>query len=145
MRFPEWLYKLLAGDAGSQQLGVIWREQSTSAASTSVGTTVYTVPADKCLVLTNMAGSFEPNAAQKCVRTRFMADPPEGTVRYNFFDEWPSLVAGAFAGKTWTGEVIIPGGWKVRVEGTYDAGAAQNIARAEIHGYLIPRGTFVFG
>lgn len=144
MRFPEWLYKLLSGDEGSQQLGIIWREASSSQAAVTVGQTVYQVPPDKCLVLTNMSGQFTPGAGQTCDRRRFMADPPEGTVRYTFMEFETNGGAGVAIDMNWQGEVVIPGGWKVRNEAVFSAGAVANGINAELHGYLIPRGTFVF-
>lgn len=145
MRFPEWLYKLLPGDAGSQQLGVVWRENTITAALVTVGGTVYTVPSDKCLVLTNATLHFTPGAAQTSNRRRLMADPPDGTTRYNIWDAQGATAVATATAHDWVGEVVIPPGWKVRVEGEFSAGAAANISNAEIHGYLIPRGTFVFG
>lgn len=144
MRFPEWLYKLLPGDRGSQQLGVLWREAASTQNAATVGITVYTVPADKCLVLTNMTTTGEATGVT-LQRMRMMADPPEGNVRYNFFDRWTAFGAGTYGSNVWTGEVIIPGGWKIRAENNYSAAAATNTVTGEIHGYLIPRGTFVFG
>lgn len=144
MRFPEWLYRLLPGDQGSQQLGVIWRDGAAAGVLTTVGTTVYTVPSDKCLVLTNLTGEFVPGAGETSSRRRFMADPPSGTVRYNILDDHVNIGASAVS-DNWQGEVIIPGGWKVRVEGEFAPGAASNAVNCELHGYLIPRGTFVFG
>lgn len=144
MRFPEWLYRLLPGDAGSQQLGVIWRENASTANLAAVGITVYTVPNDKCLVLTNMTSEGQATGVT-LQRMRMMADPPDGTVRYNFFDRWTGFAAGTYGANVWTGEIVIPGGWRVRAENTYSAAAATNTCTAELHGFLIPRGTFVFG
>lgn len=147
MRFPEWLYRLLPGDAGSQQLGVIWREAETSQVATTVGTTIYAVPSDKCLVLTNSTMRFRPlDAGTTTNRRRLLADPPSGTTRYNIFDEEAGGAAGVVLSNNWQGEVVIPGGWKVRVEADFGAaGVLGNEVGAELHGYLIPRGTFVFG
>lgn len=74
-----------------------------------------------------------------------MADPPEGTVRYNIIDAEADSAAAAPVTENWQGEVIVPGGWKVRIEGSFDAAVASNTTAAEIFGYLIPRGTFIFG
>lgn len=142
MRFPEWLYRLLPGDQGSQQLGIVWRENSSSQANATVSATVYTVPSDKCLVLTNVSMSSDAGAAQLVARQRCMADPPDGSVRYNIFNNRVAVQSGTF---NWQGEVVVPGGWRVKAETNFDAGAAVNVSEAEIHGYLIPRGTFVFG
>lgn len=143
MRFPEWLYRLLPGDHGSQQLGVVWREATDTVAATTVGLGVYTVPNDKCLVLTNASMRFVAGATQTTVRRRLLADPPSGTTRYNIYDNEANITAEA--ADNWQGEVVIPGGWRVRVEAEYTAAANPNLCSAEIHGYLIPRGTFVFG
>lgn len=145
MHFPEWLYRLLPGDQGTQKLGLIWREASGSSAATVVSCDPYTVPSDKCLVLTNVTGSFLAGAAQKTVLRRVMADPPAGTVRYNIHEDHVDSAVNTAVSLNWVGEVVIPGGWKVRIEGQYDAGAAANTVSGEIFGYLIPRGTFVFG
>jgi hypothetical protein len=146
MRFPEWLYRLLPGDAGSQQLGVVWREASAgNAVDTTLGVSIYTVPNDKCLVLTNMTSRIRPGAAQTRTRTRFMADPPAGNTRYDFLTDTQALAGGVWSSPNWQGEVIVPGGWRVRVETDFSSAVAQNNIEAEIHGYLIPRGTFVFG
>lgn len=145
MRFPEWLWQLLPGDTGTQQLGVIWREGSSTQNAAAVGVTVYTVPTDKCLVLTNAAVQLTPSAGVTVNRRRIMADPPEGTVRFNIHDEETQGAASAIVSQNWQGEVVVPGGWKVRVEGNFDAAGANNNVSGEIHGYLIPRGTFIFG
>lgn len=145
MRFPEWLYKLLSGDQGTQQLGVIWREATSSLASITVSADPYVVPNDKCLVLTNACLRLQAGAAQTVARRRLLADPPAGATRYNIVDNEVDSGAGGAVTDTWQGEVVIPGGWKVRVEGTFSAGAAANEVNAEIHGYLIPRGSFIFG
>lgn len=147
MRFPDWLYQLLPGDAGTQLVSVVWRDASFSDSALVVGGTVYEVPADKALVLTNMTGYFDAHGASNVERTRFIADPPAGTTRYNIFDYNISEgggAAGAEVGKTWSGEVVIPPKWKVRVEGEYTSAAAANVTSGEIHGYLVPRGTFIF-
>lgn len=145
MRFPEWLWQLLPGDSGTQQLGVIWRQGVSSQTAATVGLTIYTVPPDKCLILTNAALRFTSGAAQIVARRRLMADPPDGTTRYDILDDEVNSTVASAVTNVWTGEVVIPGGWKVRVEGDYDAGVNANSASAEIHGYLIPRGTFIFG
>lgn len=144
MRFPEWLYALLPNDEGSQKLGVVWRESTSSQAAATVSVDVYTVPADKCLVLTNLTGQFIPGAAQNVQRRRFMADPPAGTVRYNILDDEADGSVNSLLTNNWQGEVVIPGGWKVKVEGLF-SGAVANSVNGELHGYLIPRGTFIFG
>jgi hypothetical protein len=143
VRFPEWLYRLLPGDAGTQQLGVIWREGQTTQAASTVSNVVYIVPTDKCLVLTNFAARWEVGAAQNINRRRVMADPPAGTTRYNILDS--ELDANTHVCENWQGEVVIPGGWSIRAEGNFSAGANANVVGIEIHGFLIPRGTFIFG
>lgn len=145
MKFPEWLYKLLPGDQGSQQLGVIWRENSSTQAALTVSADVYVVPNDKCLVLTNAVVRAAPGAGQFSLRRRVMADPPAGTVRYDILDAEVNGGAGTQMSDNWSGEVVVPGGWKVKVEGQYDALGNPNNIGCEIHGYLIPRGSFVFG
>lgn len=146
MRFPEWLYKLLPGDEGSQQLGVRWREATLSAALVTVDVTAYSVPNDKVLVLTNAAGFFNPGAGQLLSRLQLLAFPegPAGTVRYSIVDR-PGGVADANVHFDWQGEVVIPPGWGVVARGVFDSGVAANSVNVEIHGYVVPRGTFNFG
>lgn len=143
MRFPTWLYKLLPGDEGTQQLGVIWRESSNTDAALDVSSTPFVVPTDKCLVLTNLTGNFLP-AGNTVERRRFIADPPSGTTRYNILDEEANGGATQVMSLNWQGEVVIPGGWKVRAECRFNSVAGGTV-NCEMHGYLIPRGTFIFG
>lgn len=145
MRFPEWLYRLLPGDQGSQQLGVIWRETSVTGAGAALGGTVYTVPNDKCLVLTNATLRTVTAAGEVSARRRILADPPAGSTRYDILDNELNGAANSSNTENWQGEVVVPGGWRVRVEGQMAPGVAVNEIGGEIHGYLIPRGTFVFG
>lgn len=145
MKFPEWLYSLLPGDAGTQLISIIWREASSAVANASVSVTMFVVPKDKVLVLTNVTGLFDPGAAQGCFERRVMADPPEGTTRYNILHSITGGTADVVTDANWQGEVIIPGGWKVKVEGTFTAAIAANLVEGEMHGYLVPRGTFIFG
>lgn len=143
MRFPEWLYRLLPGDAGSQLLGVVWREGAATGAS-PVSVDVYVVPNDKCLVLTNLAVFINPDPAVAVTRGRVMADPPDGNTRYNILELGGPFAADANVPGNWSGEVVIPGGWKVKCEGLFTGGAANSV-NCELHGYLVPRGTFIFG
>lgn len=143
MRFPEWLYQLLAGDAGAQLLQVIWREVTSTAAATTVSGDAFEVPKDRCLILTNATMQVAPVATVTVNRRRIMADPPSGAVRYNIFDEETQGAVSAVVSSNWQGEVVIPGGWKVRFEASLD-NALGGTVNGEIHGYLVPRGTFIF-
>jgi len=144
MRFPEWLYRLLQGDEGSQLLSVVWREVASTATVAALNATVYQVPGDKCLILTNAACRFIPGNTQTVNRRRLMADPPSGTTRYNILDEEVDGAASITLDANWQGEVIIPPGWRVLIEGTFNSAVNANTVEAEIHGYLVPRGTIVF-
>lgn len=145
MKFPEWLYKLLPGDAGTQQLGLIWREATTTSDTANpVSAVIYSVPADKCLVLTNVSMRSD-NPTPTITRRRIMADPPAGTVRYNIFDNETNVAANTPTTDNWVGEVVIPGGWRVKVETQFGSAQVGNNVSGEMFGYLIPRGTFVFG
>lgn len=145
MRFPEWLYKLLPGDAGTQQLGVIWREASSTQNSNDFSVDGFVVPNDKCLVLTNASVACVADAAIQSSRRRLMADPPLGTVRYNIIEDESDSPVNGRAVTNWQGEVVIPAGWKIKAQGGFTGAGAGNNITLELHGYLIPRGTFVFG
>lgn len=145
MKFPEWLYALLPGDEGTQKLSLIWREQSATGVAAVLGTTVYTVPSDKCLVLTNASLRFINLNLATLQRRRLMADPPDGTTRYTIYENELNIAAGSIQSDNWQGEVVVPGSWKIRVEGEFGTPDAGDSVAAEIFGYLIPRGTFIFG
>lgn len=145
MRFPSWLYQLLPGDQGSQQLEAIWREAAIAANLTTVGGTVYAVPSDKCLVLTNLVYRSDVPAGATLSRIRMIADPPAGPTRYDIAENETNLVGANARSDLWQGEVVIPGGWKVRVEGNFSVADPGNTVTCELFGYQIPRGTFVFG
>lgn len=144
MKFPEWLYSLLPGDQGSLKLELVWREKSASSIAADVGVTVYEVPKDKCLVLSNATMRFSPGDAAGVVnRRRLIADPPAGTTRFDILDDETNGAAGQTVSNNWQGEVVLPPGWKVRVEAFFTGTLhANDTAAAEIFGYLIPRGTF---
>lgn len=145
MKFPTFLYRLLPGDGGQQQLQLVFRDSVNSAAAGTVTTQPYTVPGDKVLVLTNACARATAGAAQNANRIRLFVDPQNGTKRY----ELAALGSGsvgppAYAVLNWTGEVVVPPGADVEAEAVFSAGVAANEINLEIFGYLVPRGTFIY-
>lgn len=114
--------------------------RSTSSAATAVTHTLFTVPADFVLLLTNATMRATPGAGQAVTGagvqvvlatsgavvdiTRSNGGAADAQIRVN-----------------WAGEVWCPPGSVVRGQANFDAAVAANIVAAAMHGVLIPRGT----
>lgn len=143
MKFPEWLYRLLPGDSGSQLLQLLWREATNSSAAATVSCDAFIVPNDKALILTNASMRSNPGVGQSSFRRRLMADPPLGTTRFTIFEDETNIAVNTPVANNWDGEVVIPSGWKVKYECTFDSAVNPNVVELEVFGYLVPRGTMV--
>lgn len=146
MRFPEWLYKLLPGDAGTQLLGLrqISVSQSIAGASTTKSIQTPAVPQDKVLVVTNMCARVEPNGAQSVNRIRLILESPLGSTRYDVAAQMPNAALGVPQHVNWSGEIAVPGGWQLKLE-IISSGLAADTLDLDVLGYQIPRGSFIFG
>lgn len=143
MRFPEFLYRLLDGDAGIQQLQSIWRRQSLFANQTDFTLAMYTVPQDRCLVLMNAQSSFEPPGASQILDQRITLKEVSSSVEYDVVRDVENYAAGVHKSLNWNGEVIVPPGWLVRARAIGSA-LANHTYTATVAGVLIPRGTITF-
>jgi len=108
---------------------------------------VFTVSADKILVLTSASGLANPNAADSILSFSF-ATGVEGSGNFNFaqidFSAADASVDTSI-NLQWTGELWIPPAGVLKI-GTVKGASANNLNfNASFHGFLIPRGNIQRG
>jgi len=141
MFFPESLFQLSQRD-----LQVTWLDplitRNLLAIANAVVSADLTVPTGRVLLLTHIHAETVPDAAQNATGLFVGAlPPPAGTGTFVLLAA--NRTAGGAGVRTmvdFDGQVLIPSGWIVRAQGTFNAGVNVNQAEAHIWGMLFPIG-----
>lgn len=145
MLVPEYLWQPSAKDAGSLLIETLFRQATLSDAVATINLTVFTVPADRLLLmLTANAtgdGGGATNLSTLAITVREESGPAATVVA--------SLDRGAAAETnfgnfrrdlSWSGQVWVPPSGQVRVFAVFDSGLSTNNATGNLTGILLPKG-----
>lgn len=140
MFFPEFLYRLSQRD---QQ--VTWLDPSYNTgllSDTSVGLerNLVTVPDGRVLILESASVEADPGAAHACTRIRIVATTPVVNLDFVIAQATFAVTANLTQSLNWSGSLLIPPGWSVRMLGVFDAAVAANQIQGYSLGMLLPVG-----
>lgn len=138
--FPELLYQLSGRDQQVTWLDPVIVRVATSTAAAQVNAT-FTVNTGRAFVLTSAIAAAVPGAAQNITDLSLVLQEPTGTTNVGLTGVEVTPAAGlAFQRLNFSGEVVLPPGWKVIAVGTYSAGVAANQTILTLTGILMPVG-----
>lgn len=139
MFFPESLLRFSPQDFDGLQplIHRPWLDPATAAISVNA---VYTVPADRSLLLTGVCACFEAGAAQLVNEAKI------GLLHAGLPLTDPTLICllkfsrpgTQFASLDWQGQVVVPPNVRVILQGVFNAAGVANIVRRHIVGMLMP-------
>lgn len=145
MRFPEKLYQLTQSDLAGT-LVIPYFNRVVTANGAAVGffsTDTLAGIGDKFLVLTSLNGELNSGAAQTVVRGALRVNSPatDATqIRVTVAGEFTVAAPTNFY-VNWSGELWLPPGWQVTLQGEFNAFVAANTATLSVTGLLVPRGS----
>jgi hypothetical protein len=139
--FPEFLYQLSARDQQVTWLDPLIQDQATTALLADISVDI-TVPDARILVLKNLTSQALPGAAQNVSTFHLLSlvPPTPGTNSIELTLIRNALAVGVNSILTWTGDVLVPPGWRVRARAVFNAAAAANTVGLDVVGILIPVG-----
>jgi len=144
MIIPEALYRLTPNDQG-YRFAMAWR-RSSQAVAVGGGDTSVTITNDlsgSVILLTSVFALSVPGSGQIVDQQSIDVLPPTGEptpLYYIAFDD-TDYAANFQASISWSGDEVIPPGWRVRAFISFGAGANDNAVRMHASGIAIPLGT----
>lgn len=139
---PEKLYQLLDRDVGQPWAAIfVPARQSTAAAAAQLNLTTPLDPR-RITVLKAMTWDVTPGAGQTLQFLIGFISNPSGTIISRFFVQEFPAAAATRRGARWDGEIMIPPGWSIGTNATFDAGGVANTINAvDCVGFTFPQGT----
>lgn len=139
MLIPEFLYRLSQRDEQVTWLDPRLLASSLSQAAVGPALNLFTVPPGNVLVLSSVVGRGVAGGAQTMSELVLEVNTPQQTeplvtLTGQVFD--PAVSTARFI--TWSGQLIIPAEWIIRIVGTFNAAVAANTIRGSVAGILIP-------
>lgn len=127
-------------DVSTQQLEIVWRQPTMTSDGFGLfpDTVVYTVPGDRVLLLTHLAAVYYPPGGTNA-RVDFWHCSGTSSITSDAIPMLDLGGGGVARYLPWNGELWIPPGRTVWMNGSYGAAAAGTFLGA-LHGILIPRG-----
>lgn len=138
MFFPEFLYKLSARDEQVTWLDPVTRRLSITNAAIFCGVDLL-LPEGRALVLTQAICQTDPGAGQNVVSMRIYLQGPD-QITHDLVKSNTALAANLNGNLDWQGEVIVLPGWRLGLEGEFNAAVAANVTSGSFMGLSIPIG-----
>lgn len=137
MFFPEFLYQLSPRD---QQ--VTWLDPVITRVAVAVASinpiAVFTVPADRCLILQTASMEATPGLGQNVAQQFLFTRSQGGGQNFTFRSDVTPGAANTTLTLDWSGSILVPANWTVQGSGVFNAGAVANGVVLMLHGILIP-------
>lgn len=145
MRIPESLFIPSAKDSGSWIVEILQRTANTSAAAFTVNLGIFTVPADRLLLLLSAHAAADAGNLVNTTSLALTIQAPAAAAAITLAQLDRGDAAAANLGTfrrdlNWSGEVWVQPLGVVRAFGAFDSDGAANFVFGEIHGLLIPKG-----
>lgn len=139
MILPESVYAFrMPKDTAGPMIEQIIDEKSSSAAGTTVTTTLFTCPGDRITVLTSLGIFTQAGAAQVAQFCRLQVIRSGQNISILGHTRLNTVVPERLE-FAWTGQLWLHPGWVLQARGYFDAGAAANTVAGSYTGFLIPR------
>lgn len=142
MGFPDRLYALTGQDLGNRYAEFFIRTNDVTLAQVNVTAQVANDLSGRVVIVTAIAGYYDPGAGQNLDEAFLQLFPPSGTAFHMLDGKGDAaLAANRNSVLAWKGEALLPPAWFIRTNVNFNAGVAGNRVVLTVLGWSIPVGT----